>query len=42
MEDIEKVTPEQIAQLKGKFFDKVKANNPGMSLGESRITLHLH
>lgn len=30
MEDINKVTAEQLAQLRGEFFDKVKANNPGM------------
>lgn len=30
MEDINKVTPEQLVQLRDEFFDKVKESNPGM------------
>ncbi|ODM93053.1 Motile sperm domain-containing protein 2 [Orchesella cincta] len=29
MEDINRVTQEQLTQLRGGFFDKVKANDPG-------------
>lgn len=29
MEDINKVTPEQLAQLRGNFVDRVKEKNPG-------------